>query len=74
MNELQSKFTVSQRRVPQLRDRVSIHDRPKLVEKRKRIGDWELDLVRCHRASGYLITAVDRMTGSAREKSGPQVQ
>jgi hypothetical protein len=48
--------------------------RPKLVEKRKRIGDWELDLVRCHRASGYLITAVDRMTGSAREKSGPQVQ
>lgn len=47
----------------QLRDRVSIHDRAKLVEKRKRIGDWELDLVRCHRASGYLITAVDRMTG-----------
>ena len=44
-------------------NRVSIHDRPKLVEKRKRIGDWELDLVRCHRASGYLITAVDRMTG-----------
>lgn len=49
----------------QLRDRVSIHDRPALVEKRKRIGDWELDLVRCHRASGYLITAVDRMTGYA---------
>lgn len=46
-----------------LRNRVSIHDRPKLVEKRKRIGDWELDLVRCHRGSGYLITAVDRMTG-----------
>ena len=47
----------------QIRDRVSIHERPKLVEKRNRIGDWELDLVRCHRASGYLITAVDRMTG-----------
>lgn len=47
----------------QLRDRVSIHDRPKIVEKRNRIGDWELDLVRAHRASGYLITAVDRMTG-----------
>lgn len=46
----------------QLRDRVSIHDRPKIVEKRKRIGDWELDLVRCHKGSGYLITAVDRMT------------
>lgn len=49
----------------QLRDRVSIHDRPKLVEQRKRIGDWELDLVRCHKATGYLITAVDRMTGYA---------
>jgi IS30 family transposase len=47
----------------QLRDRVSIHDRPKVVEGRKRAGDWELDLVRCHRGSGYLITAVDRMTG-----------
>jgi len=37
----------------QLRDRVSIHARPKIVEKRKRIGDWELDLVRCARGTEF---------------------
>jgi transposase, IS30 family len=47
----------------QQRDRVSIHDRPQVVQKRQRIGDWELDLMTCHRVSGYLITAVERMTG-----------
>ena len=44
-------------------DRVSIHDRPQVVAKRARTGDWELDLMTCHRASGYLITAVERRTG-----------
>lgn len=45
------------------RDRVSIHDRPVVVGSRARTGDWELDLMTCHRASGYLITAVERRTG-----------
>ena len=45
------------------KDRVSIHQRPKVVEQRRRIGDWELDLMTCHRTSGYLITAVERKTG-----------
>ena len=43
--------------------RVSIHDRPKAINERLRIGDWELDLMSCHLASGYLITAVERKTG-----------
>lgn len=46
-----------------LKNRVSIHDRPKVVNQRKRIGDWELDLMTCHHTSGYLITAVERKTG-----------
>lgn len=46
-----------------LANRVSIHDRPKAVSQRRRIGDWELDLVVCHKSSGYLITAVERKTG-----------
>lgn len=46
-----------------LRDRTSIHDRPKVVNERGRTGDWELDLMTCHRTSGYLITAVERKTG-----------
>ena len=45
------------------KDRVSIHLRPKIANDRQRIGDWELDLMRCHRNSGYLITAVDRKSG-----------
>jgi len=44
-------------------EHTSIHDRPKVVDKRSRIGDWELDLVRCSKATGYLVTAVDRKSG-----------
>ena len=44
-------------------EHTSIHDRPKVVGKRSRIGDWELDLVRCYKASGYLVTAVERKSG-----------
>lgn len=42
---------------------VSIHSRPKSVEKRKEIGHWEMDLMTCHRSSGHLVTAVERKTG-----------
>lgn len=47
----------------QQQQRTSIHQRPKVVNQRKRIGDWEIDLMVCHRTSGYLITAVERKTG-----------
>jgi IS30 family transposase len=59
-----------------LRNRVSIHDRPQAVNERRRVGDWELDLVTCRGASGYLITAVERKSGYllvrkvARKQSG----
>lgn len=44
-------------------DRISIHDRPQVANQRRRIGDWELDLVVCKKGTGYLVTAVDRKTG-----------
>lgn len=47
----------------QAANRVSIHDRPAVASNRQRIGDWELDLVVCKKSTGYLVTAVDRMTG-----------
>ncbi len=47
----------------QLLNRVSIHSRPKSVETRKELGHWEVDLMACHRRSGYLVTAVERKTG-----------
>ncbi len=44
-------------------NRRSIHERPKIINQRSRVGDWEVDLVRCFQGSGYLITAVERRTG-----------
>jgi IS30 family transposase len=47
-------------------NRVPISKRPQCVEARKRLGDWELDLVVGTNHSGYLITAVDRRSGYMR--------
>ena len=43
-----------------IRNRVDINQRPKVVETRKRLGDWEADLVCGTGASGYLVTLVER--------------
>lgn len=40
----------------------SIHDRPKCVEDRNRLGDWEGDTVRGYKNSGCVGTQVDRMS------------
>jgi IS30 family transposase len=44
----------------QIRDRVSIEQRPEVVEKKSRIGDWEIDLVVGHKQHGALVTLVER--------------
>lgn len=41
-------------------DRVSIDQRPKVVEGKSRIGDWEIDTVTGKRHKGILIVAVER--------------
>jgi len=41
-------------------DRVSIDERPKIVDKKSRIGDWEIDTVYGKRHQGVLIVAVER--------------
>lgn len=43
-------------------NRVDIDQRPAVVEKRSRIGDWEADLVCGAGASGYLVTLLDRVS------------
>ena len=45
----------------QLRNRVSITERPTEVETRERLGDWEGDTV--HGVGGNLVTLVDRKSG-----------
>lgn len=43
-----------------LADRVNIDQRPKIVEKRKRLGDYERDTVLGKRGKSVLLTVVDR--------------
>ena len=44
----------------QIRNRVSIEQRPDVVEKKSRIGDWEIDLVVGRKQHGALVTLVER--------------
>lgn len=43
-------------------DYLSIHERPKFINDRRRIGDWELDTVQGKVGEAVLVTAVDRKT------------
>ena len=45
-----------------IKDRVSIEERPKSIEKRTRIGDWEIDLIIGRNHKGALVTIVDRLS------------
>jgi transposase, IS30 family len=41
-------------------NRRSIEDRPEIVERRERIGDWEVDTIIGERKKGAIVTLVDR--------------
>lgn len=43
-----------------IKNRVSIRERPILVEYRERVGDWEGDLVEGKKGTGFAATHVDR--------------
>ena len=46
----------------QIRDRISIDERPEEVEAKLRIGDWEIDTVIGKNHKGALVTLVDRVS------------
>ncbi len=46
----------------QIKNKVSIEDRPKIVDEKKRIGDWEIDTVIGKNHKGALVTIVDRVS------------
>ena len=52
----------SQDRRGQLKGRVSIDDRPEIVDQRSRIGDWEADTVIGKQGGSVLVTLVERKT------------
>jgi IS30 family transposase len=46
----------------QIRNRISIDDRPIIVAEKTRIGDWEIDTVIGKNHQGVLVTIVDRVS------------
>ena len=46
----------------QIKNRVSIDERPEVVEDKSRIGDWEIDTMIGKGHSGALVTIVERVT------------
>lgn len=46
----------------QLKNRVSIDERPAVVDQRSRIGDWEIDTVIGRQGGSVLVTAAERKT------------
>jgi IS30 family transposase len=46
----------------QLKNRVSIDERPAIVDERKRVGDWEMDLIIGRIGGSVFMTAVERKT------------
>ena len=46
----------------QIPDRKNISERPKIVETRERVGDWESDTIEGKGKSGYIATHLERKT------------
>lgn len=46
----------------QIKNRVSIDERPKIVDSKERIGDWEIDTMIGKGHSGAIVTIVERAT------------
>ena len=46
----------------QIKNRVSIDDRPEIVDDKVRVGDWEIDTMIGKGHSGALVTVVERST------------
>ena len=61
-NKLRRKRYGSGARASKIPNRVCITDRPKIVEEKTRIGDWECDTVVGLDRKSVLITLVDRAT------------
>jgi len=51
-----------------IKNRVSIDERPTIVDEKRRVGDWEIDLVIGKGHSGALVIIVERATSFAVSK------
>ena len=60
-NQRKKKYG-SKDKLGQIRNRVSIDERPAIVAEKTRIGDWEIDTVTGQNHQGALVTIVDRVS------------
>lgn len=56
----------------QIPNRVSIDERPSIVDTKERVGDWELDTIIGKNHKGAIVTAVERKTKFSCIKSVPK--
>jgi IS30 family transposase len=61
-NKVRKKRNKTEKR-GQIPDRVFIDERPKIVDQRGRVGDWEADTLWKPREKGAILTLVERKTG-----------
>ncbi len=59
-NKKYTKRSASHRRRGHIKDRVSIDERPMIVEEKSRVGDWEIDTVIGKNHHQGIVTIVDR--------------
>lgn len=45
-----------------IKERISIHDRPKLIDKNKTFGHWEANLMSCQKNKQFMLVLCDRLT------------
>jgi len=57
-----SYYSRSKGYVGTIKNRVSIDERPKVVDRKSRVGDWEIDTVIGKNHKGALVTIVERKT------------
>lgn len=55
-----ARFGIIDRRKGPIPDRVDIDERPAIVEKKSRVGDWELDTIVGSERRGVLVSMVER--------------
>lgn len=65
------KRPVGGKHIP-IRNRISIDDRPKVINNKERFGDWEIDTIIGKEGKGAIVTIVERTTSFLMIRKLPQ--
>ncbi len=65
------KRPVGRKHIP-IRNRISIDERPKVINNKERFGDWEIDTIIGKESKGAIVTIVERTTSFLMMRKLPQ--